>query len=134
MRKERDGIRGRETAESAALIDASVHPSAPRSLISSVISTHPPPALRLLAPSFTLSVSRLEKTEGKDGDERRKKGYSRGASQGALSEFTGVGVVGGGVVGGPAEGPKPRTERESGSERASLGCLIYRPLLLQTDV
>ncbi|CAJ1076537.1 Hypothetical predicted protein [Xyrichtys novacula] len=74
---ERDRICSERAAESAAVINASVYPSAPHGLISSMISTHPsPPPPRAIPHPLCLSPG--ERREGKDRDERRKKKYSRG--------------------------------------------------------
>lgn len=81
--EERDWICSERAVESAALINASVYPSAPHGLISSMISTHPGPPPPLAIPhTFSLSISPREKRERKHRDERKKKEYSRGRATG----------------------------------------------------
>lgn len=118
---ERDWICSKCAVESAALINASVYPSAPHGLIASMISTHPspPPPCSipyLLSVSLSLSLSCPERRAGKDRDERKEKKYSRGrAREGRLSAQD--------RGGGWEEQSKGITAKDR--ERENLRCLIY---------
>lgn len=71
-RGEKDWICSERAVQSAALINASVYPSAPHGLISSMISTHPspPPPCAIPHPSLSDYLARREekgRTEMKGG-------------------------------------------------------------------
>lgn len=82
----RDWICSACALESAALINASVYPSAPHGLISSMISTHPspPPPCAIPHPILFLYLTQREergRTEMKRAGRNKVRGEPQGAEQ-----------------------------------------------------